>query len=87
MTSLPMLTASDCAGINSFLSTPLGIRWLAYMMTVKPKVTIDKGSETTAMTGSYLAGYLYLLDEIIPRTRSVPIEEVASLKPIDVVRD
>jgi len=82
-----MWTASDCAAINSFLNTPLGIKWLATLMTLKPKVVTDKGMDSGALSGAYLAGYMYLLDEIIPSTRIVRTEEVASLKPIDLVKD
>jgi hypothetical protein len=82
-----MWTASDCSAINAFLNTPLGIKWLATLMTLKPKVVIDKGIDSGALSGAYLSGYMYLLDEIIPRTRTVRTEEVASLKPIDLVKD
>lgn len=86
-TMLPMWTASDASAINDFLRTPLGIKWLATLMTLKPKVEITKGTEAAGLSGAYLAGYEYLLNEIIPRTRATVTEDVQGLKPIDMTRD
>lgn len=83
----PMWTASDAAAINDFLNSRQGIRWLAALMTMKPKVDITKGTEIGAMSGAYVAGYEHLLNEVIPSTRAVRTEETTSLKPIDMTRD
>lgn len=80
-------TASDASAINDFLKTPLGIRWLVTLMTLKPKTIIDKGTEIAASTGSYAAGYEYLLNDVIPLTRATREEEVAARQPIDMTRD
>lgn len=80
-------TPSDAAGLNEFLNTPVGIKWIATLMTLKPKVDMSKGTEIAGLTGAYMAGYEHLLNEIIPRTRVVPIEETESRKPIDMTKD
>jgi hypothetical protein len=80
-------TASDATGINEFLRTPLGIKWLATLMTLKPKVDITKGTEVASLSGAYSAGYEHLLNEVIPSTRAVRGEDTASLKPIDMTKD
>lgn len=80
-------TASDASALNQFLSTPLGIKWIATLMMLKPKVDIQKGTEVAALGGAYVAGYEYLLNEVIPNTRAVRVEESAGLKSIDMVRD
>lgn len=84
---IPMWTASDSSAINDFLKTPLGIKWLAALMTLKPKVDISKGTEAAGLSGAYVAGYEYLLNEVIPRTRATRTEETPSLKPIDMTKD
>jgi hypothetical protein len=81
-------TPSDAAGLNDFLNTKLGVKWIATLMTLKPKVEISKGTEAAGLSGAYLAGYEFLLNEIIPRTRAVAPEEAnVSRKPIDMTRD
>jgi hypothetical protein len=87
MTVPEMLSPSERAGINAFLNTPLGVKWLATLMTLKPKVTIDKGIDSGALSGAYLGGYMHLLDEIIPGTRTVLVDDTGSKKPIDMVSD
>lgn len=87
MTTPQIWSASDASSINEFLKTPLGVRWIATLMTLKPKVDIKAGTEAAALSGAYVAGYEYLLNEIIPRTRATLTEETASLKPLDMVRD
>jgi hypothetical protein len=86
MTNITTWTASDAAGLNEFLNSKLGVKWIATLMTLKPKVDL-KGTEVASLTGAYTAGYEYLLNEIIPRTRAVPVEDTASRKPIDMTRD
>jgi hypothetical protein len=81
-----MWTASDAAAINDFLNSRQGIRWLATLMTMKPKVEL-KTTEAAALSGAYVAGYEHLLNEIIPATRAVRTEETVGIKPIDMVRD
>jgi hypothetical protein len=86
--SIPEIwTASDASALNDFLKTPLGIRWIATLMTLKPKTVIDKGTEIAASTGSYAAGYEYLLNDVIPLTRASRQEEVTARKPIDMTVD
>ena len=82
-----MWTASDSSAINDFLNTKQGVKWIATLMSLKPKVDISGGTEKAALSGAYVAGYEYLLNEIIPRTRAVTVEETASRKPIDMTRD
>lgn len=87
MTPLPMWTASDAAGLNEFLNTKLGVKWIATLMTLKPKIDIT-GTEKAGLSGAYVAGYEHLLNEVIPRTRvSAPDDTSASRKPIDMTKD
>lgn len=83
---MTLWTASDAAGLNEFLNTKLGVKWIATLMTMKPKVDL-KGTEVASLTGAYLAGYEYLLNEVIPRTRTTLTQETSSLKPIDMTKD
>lgn len=80
-------SSGDAANINQFLSTPLGIKWLTELMNRRPKTDIQKGVDTSALTGAYVAGYDYLLNEIIPHTRIAHIDETAQSKQIDMTRD
>ena len=79
-------TPTDAAGLNEFLNSKLGVKWISTLMNLKPKVDL-KGTEVASLTGAYLAGYEYLLNEIIPRTRATLVEETASRKPIDMTKD
>lgn len=88
MTTPVMWTASDAAGLNEFLNTKLGVKWIATLMTMKPKVEILKGTEAAGLSGAYLAGYEYLLNDIIPRTRvAAPDDTNASRKNVDMTKD
>lgn len=87
MTTPMMWTASDAAGLNEFLNTKLGVKWIATLMTLKPKVDLT-GTEKAALSGVYLAGYEYLLNDVIPRTRvSAPDDTNPSRKTIDMTKD
>lgn len=88
MTTPQMWTPSDAAGLNEFLNTKLGVKWIATLMTLKPKVDISKGTEAAGLSGAYVAGYEYLLNEMIPRTRAAPPDDSsASRKNVDMVKD
>lgn len=87
MTTLSMWTASDAAGLNEFLNTKLGVKWISVLMTLKPKVDILGGVEKAGLSGAYVAGYEYLLNEMIPRTRAVVVQDTESRKPIDMTKD
>lgn len=78
-------TDSEASSVNQFLSTPVGTRWLAYLMTVKPSIDM-KSTETAALTGAYVAGYEHFLSQIAA-TRITSNEDASSLKMIDMVRD
>lgn len=86
MTTPLIWSASDASAINDFLKSPLGVRWIATLMTLKPKVDL-KSTEAAGLSGAYLAGYEYLLNEVIPNTRATRTEETASLRPIDMIKD
>lgn len=88
MTNIPMWTPSDASGLNDFLNTKLGVKWIATLMTMKPKVDISGGTEKAGLSGAYMAGYEYLLNEIIPRTRATPPDDTsAARKTIDMTKD
>lgn len=53
-------TPSDAAGLNEFLNTPLGRKWMGIMLAHKPKLDLTS-TERAALSGAYVAGYEYLL--------------------------
>lgn len=53
-------TPSDAAGLNEFLNTPLGRKWLGIMLAHKPKIDMSS-TEKAGISGAFLAGYEHLL--------------------------
>jgi hypothetical protein len=53
-------TPTDAAGLNEFLNTPLGRKWLGHLLASKPKIDMSS-TEKAGISGAYLAGYEYLL--------------------------
>jgi hypothetical protein len=88
MSTIPGLpwSPSEAAGINEFLNTPLGRKWLWILQNRRPKIDTSS-SERSALTGALNAGYDVCLWEIAG-TRVVPSSaESASAKSIDPTRD
>jgi len=88
---LPQLnkwTPSDAAGVNQFLNTPLGQKWLNFLHNYKPRITFEslKTIEMAGMTGAYAAGYELCLLQIYTSCRVVEEPDV-SAKPIDMTKD
>lgn len=81
-------SASEAAGVNEFLNSPLGRKWLGVLLTRKPRM--DKAdlrtTETAALIGAFAAGYESFFAEIAA-TRVVQVEESPAAKPIDMTRD
>ena len=70
-------TPSDAAGLNEFLNTPLGRKWMGHLLASKPKIDMSS-TEKAAMSGVYLAGYEHLLFTRIGVDRMAGAKEKAS---------
>lgn len=53
-------TPSDAAGLNEFLNTALGRKWMGVLLAHKPKLDLTT-TERAALTGAFVAGYEHLL--------------------------
>jgi hypothetical protein len=78
-------TPQEAAGVNDFLNSPLGRKWLGVLLTRKPRLDLTN-TERAALTGAYAAGYESFFGEMAS-TRVVVQEEVASKPPIDTTKD
>jgi hypothetical protein len=76
----------EAASINEFLKTPLGTKWLGYLMFLKP--AFDQSStDRAALSGTYRAGYEQCLGAIhYSRQPQLPSDSAAS-KGFDPTRD
>jgi hypothetical protein len=78
-------SAGEAAGVNEFLNSPLGRKWLGVLLTRKPRIDM-LNTERAALTGVYAAGYESFFAEIA-QTRVAATPESASMKPIDPTKD
>ena len=76
---------SEAASVNEFLNTSVGKKWLAVLMTRKPRLDLSS-TERAAMTGAFAAGYEHMFNEIVS-SRTVPPEDYSATKAIDMTRD
>jgi hypothetical protein len=83
---LPQWTPSDVAGMQQFLNTPLGVKFINFLMSGKPRTVIDRGTETAALTGTYVAGYELCIIRIYMSCRSLDQPDV-SVKSQDMTKD
>lgn len=81
-------TPSDAAGLNEFLNTPLGRKWLGVMLAHKPKLDLVS-TERAALTGAFVAGYEHLLFAEMGANRMAGrASELSASKPaIDPAKD
>jgi len=81
-------TPSDAAGLNEFLNTPLGRKWLGILLAHKPKIDLST-TERAGLSGAFLAGYEHLLFGEIGANRLAGVGHKASAsKPgIDPEKD
>lgn len=77
---------SDAAGVNQFLNTVIGRKWLGVLLNRKPRSVIDKGMEQAALSGAFVAGYEAFFLEIAATRVSLPVADVGT-KAIDMSRD
>jgi hypothetical protein len=76
----------EAASINEFLSTPLGTKWLGYLMFLKPP--FERGNyELAALSGSYRAGYEQCLGAIQYTRQPQAPSDTAASKGIDPTKD
>lgn len=78
-------TPGEAAGVNDFLNSPLGRKWLGILLTRKPQLDLSS-TEKAALSGAFAAGYERFFGEIAA-TRVSITPEPAGLRPIDSVRD
>jgi hypothetical protein len=76
----------EAAAVNEFLNSPVGRKWLAILLSRKPKVDLTKGTEVAALTGAFTAGYENMFLEMAGTRTSVDLES-ASAKSIDMTKD
>jgi hypothetical protein len=76
---------SESAGVNDFLSTPLGRKWLGILLNRKPGIDLTS-TERAAITGAYSAGYERFFMEIASSRATPPIGD-SGAKSIDITRD
>jgi hypothetical protein len=83
-------TPSDAAGLNEFLNTQLGRKWLGVMLAHKPRLDLSS-TEKAALTGAFVAGYEHLLFAEMSMNRNAGVvpggKEAASKKGIDPEKD
>jgi hypothetical protein len=79
-------TPSESAGVDQFLNTALGQKWLTYLYNHKPRTTVDKGTEAAALSGVYSAGYEFCMLQIWISRRPLEQAEV-SAKSADMTKD
>jgi hypothetical protein len=83
---LPQWTPSDAAGVKQFLATPLGARWITFLLSGKPRIVVDRGTEIAALTGAHNAGY-ELCIQMIYGSCVVTEQADFSAKSADMTRD
>jgi hypothetical protein len=76
----------EAAGVNEFLSTPLGQKWLGYLMFLKPPFD-QASSDRAALSGAFRAGYEQCVGAIQYTRRPAASGDVTSAKGIDPTRD
>jgi hypothetical protein len=77
---------SEASGVNQFLNTPLGIKWLQKIFSLKPKID-DSNLERAALSGAFAAGYEKAWEEISNTRVVLASPESASARAIDPTRD
>lgn len=78
-------TPGEAAGVNDFLNSPLGRKWLGVLLTRKPQLDLSS-TERAALSGAYAAGYERIFGEIAA-TRVSTAPETAGLKGLDPTKD
>ena len=82
---IPDWTPSDAVGVNEFLKTAVGKKWLEHLANAKPRIDTTS-TEKAALSGAYAAGYEAVLS-LIKVSRGSPAKEDFNLKPFDPTRD
>lgn len=78
-------TPSDAVGVNEFLNTELGRKWLGLLFNRKPKIDLSS-TDKAALTGAFAAGYELFLTEVAASRTTVEHPQ-PELRAIDPVRD
>ena len=77
---------SEASGINEFLNTPLGIKWLRVLFSKKPKID-QSSTERAALSGVFAAGYEKAWEEISNTRTALRESDSASVESIDPTKD
>jgi hypothetical protein len=77
---------SEAAGVNEFLNSPLGRKWLGILLIRKPRIELA-GTERAALTGAFAAGYEYVFGEIAATRMAVTQSDTGGLRSIDPTKD
>ena len=82
----PDWTPSDAAGVNGFLNSKVGQKWMRYLIKRKPDIDTAT-TERAALTGAFSSGYERVFAEI-SKTREVESPpDNASAQAIDPTKD
>lgn len=76
----------EAAGVNEFLNSPVGRKWLGVLLTRKPRIDLSS-TEKAALTGAFAAGYESIFTEIAATRVSQTPQETASVQGIDPTKD
>lgn len=81
-------TPSDASGLNEFLNTALGRKWMGVLLAQKPKMDLTT-TERAALTGAFVSGYEHLLFTVIAVNRNAgQLSKPSASKPgIDPEKD
>lgn len=77
---------SEAAGVNEFLNSPVGKKWLGVLLTRKPRIDLTT-TERAAMTGAYSAGYESFFNEIAATRVGKATFSDVSVRAIDPSKD
>jgi hypothetical protein len=79
-------TPSEASGVNEFLNTPLGRKWLGILLSRKPRLDMTS-TDRAALSGAYIAGYEQVFNEMAASRTAIKDQESASKPGIDPSRD
>jgi hypothetical protein len=77
---------SEAAGVNEFLKTPLGEKWLNILYARKPRISLTN-TEAAALTGALAQGYEMVFAEIYNSRTVAKESENVGARSIDTTRD
>jgi hypothetical protein len=76
----------EAAGVNEFLSSPLGTKWIGVLITRKPGLDLSS-TERAALTGAFAAGYESVFGVIAGTRVALTGAPNVDRAPIDTTKD